>query len=149
MAAKHRSQRQRTPRKPLGGRAGEVPTAITVRLAPDLRRHLNFLRGVLKRPVNKLITEAVEGFVQKQNQELRADLKDLLTQIENYNRQDPKFDKAFQQWEEAEAGFGHADPAEGVRVRTKAVKRPATPIQPATPIKIKEAQSLVRQLLNR
>lgn len=126
-----------------GKGATEFRTAITVRLRPDLRRRLNLLRRVLKRPVNKMINEALEGFVLKRTAEVQADLKDLLAQIEDYKRHDPKFDKAFRRWEEAEASFGHQDPAEGVRVMTKAGKKPAMAAE------IGSTQNVVREILNR
>lgn len=111
---------------------------ITVRLAPDLQRALETLRDVLKRPVNKMINEAVQGFIQKRTAEVETDLEGMLSQIKAYKRRDPNFDAAFGQWADAEAKFGREDPAEGVVVKTAAVEAKAGP-----------TQTLVRDLLSR
>jgi predicted transcriptional regulator len=115
-------------------------TPITVRLAPDLQRAMELLRDVLKRPVNKMINEAVQGFVQKRTAEVETDLKGILSQIKAYKRRDPHFDVAFDQWADAEARFGGEDPAEGVVVKTETVEPKA---------KAGPAQTLVRDLLSR
>lgn len=110
---------------------------ITVRLAPDLQQGMDSLRLVLKRPVNRMIIEAVKGFIQIRTAEIGTDLAGLLSQIKAYKRRDPKFDAAFAEWASAEAKFGGQDPAEGV-------------VEPETAdAKVGPTQSLVRELLNR
>lgn len=111
---------------------------ITVRLAPDLKRGMDILRDVLKRPVNKMINEAVQGFIQKRTAEVETDLEGMLSQIKAYKRRDPNFDAAFGRWADAEAKFGGEDPAEGVVVKTETVDAKAGP-----------TQTLVRELLSR
>ena len=111
---------------------------ITVRLAPDLQRGMDILRHALKRPVNKMINEAVRGFIQKRTAEVETDLEGMLSQIKAYKRLDPNFDAAFGEWADAEAKFGGEDPAEGVVVKTEAVEAKAGP-----------TQTLVRELLTR
>ncbi|MBI3490263.1 MAG: hypothetical protein HY047_00440 [Acidobacteria bacterium] len=110
---------------------------ITVRLAPELQRGMDILRIALKRPVNKMINEAVKGFIQKRTAEVETDLAGMLSQIKAHKRRDPKFDAAFDEWADAEAKFGGEDPAEGV-------------VEPETvDAKVGPTQTLVRELLNR
>ena len=111
---------------------------ITVRLAPELQRGMNILRHALKRPVNKMINEAVLGFIQKRTAEVETDLEGMLAQIKAYKRRHPNFDTAFDQWADAEARFGDEDPAEGVVVKTDAAEAKAGP-----------TQTLVRDILTR
>ncbi len=109
-------------------------TPITVRLAPDLQRGMEILRRTLKRPVNKMINEAVRGFIQKRTAEVEADLEEMLAKIKAYRRHNANFDPAFHAWADAEAKLGSEDPAEGVVVN--AAKASTGP-----------TQTLVRELL--
>lgn len=128
------AKRSRTARKASAAKA----KPITVRLAPELQRGMNILRVALKRPVNKMINEAVHGFIQKRTSEVEMDLEGTLAQIKAYKRRDPNFDRAFGQWADAEVKFGGEDPAEGVVIKTDTGKSKAGP-----------TQRLVRNLLTR
>lgn len=99
---------------------------------------MDLLRGVLKRPVNKMINEAVQGFIQKRTAEVETDLEGMLSQIKAYKRRDSRFEAAFGQWADGEAQLGREDPAEGVVVKTEAGEAKAGP-----------TQRLVRELLSR
>ena len=45
--------------------------ATTLRLDPPLQKGLLLLQGVLKKPLNRLVNEAVQGFLQKRVAELK------------------------------------------------------------------------------
>ncbi len=111
---------------------------MTVRLAPELKQGLEMLHDLLKRPVNKMVNEAVDGFIRKRAAEVETDLEGMLSRIKAYKRRDPKFDAAFDRWADAEARFGGEDPIEGVVVKTDTVEAKAG-----------STQTMVRELLSR
>jgi predicted transcriptional regulator len=110
--------------------AAAQPKATTFRLDPPLQEGLVLLQAVLKKPLNRLVNEAVRGFIEKRTAEVESDLQQVLTRVQVYRRSDPKFEKAFAQFVDAEARFGSEDPAEG---RAEASAGPA--------------QAMVRKLL--
>jgi predicted DNA-binding protein len=93
--------------------------ATTIRLDPPLQQGLLLLQSVLKKPLNRLVNEAVEGFIEKRAAEVEYDLQQVLTRVRAYRRSDPKFDKAIARFADAEAGLGTDDPVEG-RTQPKA-----------------------------
>lgn len=102
-----------------GKSAAPATKATTLRLSPSLQLGLEMLQGVLKKPINKMVNEAVEGFIAKRSVEIESDLKAVLAQIKAYRRADPNFETAIAEFVGAEAGLGAADPAEGVAHLTK------------------------------
>lgn len=100
-----------TPKKRPGTAAR--PKATTFRLDPPLQEGLVLLQGVLKQPLNRLVNEAVRGFIQKRTAEVESDLQQVLQRVKAYRRSDPKFEKAIAKFVDVEARFGSADPAEG------------------------------------
>jgi hypothetical protein len=118
--------------------AKRASTKVTpVRLTPKLRQGLEMLHDVLKKPINKLVNEAVGDFVRKRAAELEADYETLLEQVKAYRRLDPDFRQAIRLTAEAEAeaAAGAAkDPAQGTTYVIES--RTAGP-----------AQSRVRELL--
>jgi predicted transcriptional regulator len=100
-----------TPRKRAA--AAVQPKATTFRLDPPLQEGLMRLQVILKQPLNRLVNEAVRGFIQKRTAEVESDLQQILTRVKVYRRSDPKFKKAIAQFVDAEARFGSDDPAEG------------------------------------
>lgn len=112
------------------------PRATTVRLAPELQAGLELLQGLLKKPVNKLVNEALKGFIARRATEVQSDLEGVLARIHAYRRKDPDFAIAMRMFVAAEAQLGATDPAEGTVSRA-----PSEPVGPA--------QAMVRTLLNR
>jgi predicted transcriptional regulator len=104
--------------------------ATTFRLDPAVQEGLLLLQAILKKPLNRLVNEALQGFIEKRVAEVESDLQRVLTRMRTYRRSDPKFEKAIAQFVDAEASLGSDDPAEG---RTQ---RKAGP-----------AQTMVQQLL--
>jgi hypothetical protein len=90
--------------------------ATTLRLRPTLQQGLELLQVVLKKPINKLVNEAVAGFIEKRTAEVEVNLTGVLAQIKAYKRADPKFEHARARFVDAEALHGSDDPVEGVVV---------------------------------
>ncbi len=93
--------------------------ATTLRLDPPLQKGLLLLQGVLKKPLNRLVNEAVQGFLEKRVAEVESDLQQVLTRLRRYRRSDPNFEKAIAQFVDAEAALVSEDPIEG-RTQSKA-----------------------------
>ena len=118
------------------------PKATTLRLKPELQQGLELLHEVLKQPINKMVNEAVKGFIDKRTAEVESDLKGVLAQIKAYKRVDPKFAAAIAQFVDAEARLGGEDPVEGVVVDAE----PGGAAAART--KFGPAQAMVRELLS-
>ncbi len=93
--------------------AAARPKATTFRLDPPLQEGLVLLQAVLKKPLNRLVNEAVKGFIEKRTAEVESDLQQVLMRVKAYRRSDPKFEKAIAQFVDTEARLGSGDPAEG------------------------------------
>ena len=109
--------------------------ATTIRLNPELQMGLELLQGVLHKPVNKMVNEAVAIFVSRRKAKVEADLEGVLAKLKAYKRRDPDFEQAIQQFAEAEASLGRDDPIEGTASRAESGKLGPT-------------QKAVRQLLD-
>jgi hypothetical protein len=96
---------------------------------------LELLQGVLHKPVNKMVNEAVAIFVSRRKAEVEADLEGVLAKLKAYKRRDPNFDQAIQQFAEAEASLGGDDSVEGTVSRAESREPGPT-------------QEMVRQLLD-
>jgi predicted transcriptional regulator len=106
-------------------------TATTLRLEPQVQERLNVLAKHLQQPLNKLINEAVRGFIEKRSLEVEADLQESLRRLQAYRTADPDFESAIAEFVESETTLASEDPAEG-----EAKPRAAGP-----------AQRMVRELL--
>lgn len=93
-----------------------APKAMTLRLKPSLQEGLAVLHEAVKRPVNKLVNEAVEEFLDRQTETIERDLEGLLSRIKAVRKKDPKFSTAIQEFAEAESRYSRADPVEGTVV---------------------------------
>jgi len=101
-----------------GEKAGDVRDtsvrkATTFRLDPALQVGLALLGRVLKKPLNRLVNEAVRGFIEKCSVEVEADLGRTLERLKACRQKDPHFESAIAQFVEAEASLGRDDPMEG------------------------------------
>jgi predicted transcriptional regulator len=104
-------------KQPLPAKTRTTPSAqrkaTTFRLDPPLQEGLVLLQAVLKKPLNRLVNEAVQGFIERRTADVEAELRQVLTRVQAYRRSDLKFEKAIAQFAVAEAGMGRDDPAEG------------------------------------
>ncbi|MEO6993882.1 MAG: hypothetical protein ABI273_09655 [Lacunisphaera sp.] len=97
--------------------------ATTIRLDPKAQAALQNLSKVTKRPMNKLINEAITAFVGHRSRTVEKELEAMVASLRAYRDTDPDDEKAVAAFAKAE--LTHADPVEGkaaVRVsrRTKA-----------------------------
>ena len=89
------------------------------RPSPRSRRNgegLAVLVVTLKRPMNQLVNEAVQDFVDRRSREVEHDLEATLTKLRAYRQRDPHFVQAIAAIADAEARVGKNDPAEGTVV---------------------------------
>ena len=91
----------------------DLPKATTVRIDPKLQEGLALLGQILKKPLNRLVNEAVAAFLQTRSAEVEADLEQVLKRLRAYRAKDPEFETAIAAFAEAEAKRGAGDPAEG------------------------------------
>jgi predicted DNA-binding protein len=96
-----------------GKAAQPARKATTFRLDPPLQQGLELLQAMLKRPLNRLVNEAVQGFIEKRTAEVESDLQQMLVRVQAYRKLDPGFDRAIATAAEAEARWGADDPVEG------------------------------------
>jgi predicted transcriptional regulator len=89
------------------------PKATTFRLEPKLQEGLTMLSTILKKPLNSLVNEAVEDFLETRSSEAQANLEETLNRLRAYRQKDPKFEAAIAAFVDAEAKLGAEDPAEG------------------------------------
>src|SRR5438552_18373873 len=95
------------------------PAAVkvtTLRLAQPLHRKLELLQQVLGKPLNKLVNEAVDDYVERRTAEVELDLEETLQRVKAARKKDPKFKHAIAEFAAAEARYAKADPAEGTVV---------------------------------
>ena len=114
-----RPHRPRKPaRKPTEGAPRRVipkamPKATTVRLQAELLAGLALLHRILKKPMNRMINEAVRNYVERQSSEVEAELQQVLERVKAYRRSDPGYKRLWAEFVDAEARHGKDDPVEG------------------------------------
>ena len=133
-------------RKPVASKAaGTVSTAAakatTVRLEPALISGLSLLQRILKKPMNRMVNEAVRHYVERQSSEVETDLQKVLERVQAYRRSDPNYKKLWAEFVDAEARYGKDDPVEG---RIKSAGPLKGRIKSAGPV-----QTAVRKILSR
>jgi predicted transcriptional regulator len=91
--------------------------ATTFRLEPRLQRGLQLLSDARKAPLNRLVNEAVDEYLDVQAASLEADLEETLRRVKAYRSSAPDFEGAIAKFAEAEAGHAAEDPVEGRTTR--------------------------------
>lgn len=87
--------------------------ATTVRLDPVLQEGLALLQGVDKKPLNRLVNEAIRDYLEKRGAAVEAELQQILSRVRAYRRADPNYQRAIAEFVAAEAALGAGDPVEG------------------------------------
>lgn len=95
-----------------------MPAATTIRLEPQIQGALKTLSRATKRPVNKLVNEALASFVAQRNHAVATELESLASALRSYKADDAAATAAFVKGETSQP-----DPVEGRVV--KGAKRPA------------------------
>ncbi len=93
--------------------------ATTFRLEPRLQRGLELLSEVRKAPLNRLVNEAVNEYLDVQAASLEANLEDTLRRIKAYRNSDSDFEVAIARFSDAEADRVAEDPVEGRTTRAQ------------------------------
>lgn len=93
--------------------------ATTFRLEARLQRGLELLSDLRKAPLNRLVNDAVDGYLEAQAASLQADLEATLRRVKAYRGLDPNFEGAIAKFAEAEAGRAGEDPVEGRIARAR------------------------------
>lgn len=123
------------------GDASPVVRAKTLRLRPEFEVGLGILKRVLRKPINKMVNEAVGEYIEKRAAEVETDLYGVLETLKAYKRADRKFAAARAQFVEAEARYGADDLVEGVVFDVE------PPQRSAGKSKTGPSQTMVRELL--
>ena len=118
-----------------------VVRAKTLRLRPEFEVGLGILKNVLRKPINKMVNEAVGEYIEKRAAEVEADLYGVLEKLKAYKRADRKFASARAQFVEAEARYGAGDLVEGVVFDVEPPRRGAEKPKKGP------SQTMVRELL--
>jgi hypothetical protein len=95
--------------------------ASTFRIDPPLQAALENLSRVLRCPMNRLVNEALQDYLDRRSGAAERDLELTLASLRAYRRRDPHFKKAIAAAVDAEAVLGREDPAEGKVVVGKLV----------------------------
>ncbi len=89
-----------------------MPTiATTIRLEPKAQAALQNLSKITKRPMNKLVNEAITAFVSHRSQTVERELEAMVASLRAYRASDPSDEKAIAAFAKAEVS--HSDPVEG------------------------------------
>ncbi|MEP7300159.1 MAG: hypothetical protein ABI699_01415 [Caldimonas sp.] len=121
--------------------------ARTLRLEPIYEVGLGILKGVLHKPVNKMVNEAVAEYIKKSTAQVEAEMGSVLTQLKAYRRADPTFQQDKEAFISAEAEFGASDPMEGVTFKVARHRRPMKVKASASKEKAGAALTMVREML--
>lgn len=95
--------------------------ASTFRIETKLQTALRTLSKIARRPMNRLVNEAVELYLRQHGPKAERDLEASLASLRAYRQRDPNFDGAIEAFVEAEATL--KDPIEGRPVKIE--RRPA------------------------
>lgn len=108
-------------RRPDSARPSNRPPrrATTFRLEPRLQRGLELLSEARKAPLNRLVNQAVDEYLDVQAASLEADVEDTLRRIKAYRHSDPDFEGAIAKFAQAEADRATEDPVEGRTTRAQ------------------------------
>ena len=98
-----------------------MTTATTIRLEPKAQAALLNLCKVTKRPMNKLVNEAVTAYVTHRSIAVERELEDVVKALRAYRQSDPDDKKAIAAFAKAEVTY--PDPIEGKFVATRGAKR--------------------------
>ena len=95
--------------------------ATTVRLDRKIQGALKILSQATKRPINKLMNEAIASYVLHRNQAVAEELESMAGALRAYRSADPKDEKAMADFVDAE--LKEVDPLEGkIGTRTTRLK---------------------------
>jgi hypothetical protein len=103
--------------------------ATTFRLKEDVQTALVSLSETVGRPLNALVNEAVELYLDQRVPEVTSELEITLAKLRGYQKQDPRFEQSIEASVQAESRY--LDPAEGRVVKLKKHSAPRKARRPA------------------
>jgi hypothetical protein len=77
------------------------------------------LGEVRKVPLNRLVNEAIDAYLDAHAASIEADLEETLRRVRAYRKSDPEFEAAIGKFAEAEAELAAEDPVEGKTTRAQ------------------------------
>lgn len=105
------------------GKDGEIPVmATTIRLESRVQAALQTLSEVTRRPMNKLVNEAVAQYVGKRSLAVERELESMAAALRAHRAVDPDDEKAIAAFVEAEALC--SDSVEGKVVTRRKNRKP-------------------------
>ena len=120
--------------------------ASTFRSAPPVQSALENLSRVLRRPMNQLVNEALQDYLDRRGKAVERNLELTLASLRAYRRRDPHLKEALASVVDAEAALGREDPVEGKVVIGKLVGGKLIEVPPAEGTSPLRAE--LRRLLN-
>ncbi len=109
--AKHAPRSTMARPSPSVGAEAPATRATTFRLTPANEQGLRLLNAETGQPLNKLVNEAVAGYIETRSAALEQELQQTLERLKAWRQRDPGFRKAIAAFVEGEATAD--DPAEG------------------------------------
>src|SRR5882672_2541088 len=97
--------------------------ATTIRLESKAQAALQNLSKVTKRPMNKLVNEAIAAFVGQRSQAVEKELEAMVASLRSHRATDPDDEKAIAAFAKAE--LAHPDPVEGKPLTRRAPRAAA------------------------
>jgi predicted transcriptional regulator len=94
-----------------------MATATTIRLEPKAQAALQNLSKVTKRPMNKLVNEAVAAYVSQRSIAVERELEAMVEALRAHRESDPNDERAIAAFAKAEVA--HPDPLEGRIVKPR------------------------------
>ncbi|HVC21751.1 MAG TPA: hypothetical protein VNE16_16885 [Vicinamibacterales bacterium] len=116
---KAKTNTHKAPRHDSAAKQQAPRQATTFRLEPRLQRGLQLLSNVRKAPLNRLVNEAVNEYLEVHAATLQADLEETLRRVKAYRSADPEFERAIAKFAEAEAELAPEDAVEGQTTRAQ------------------------------
>jgi len=106
-----------------------MATATTIRLEPKAQAALQNLSRVTKRPMNKLVNEAVTAYVSQRSIAVERELEAMVEALRAHRESDPNDEKAIAAFAKAE--LTHPDPFEGkIVTRRRTSRGPRAKVRP-------------------
>jgi hypothetical protein len=96
----------------------------TVRLDPAVHAGLVVLSELLEKPLNKLVNEAVQSFVEKRSREVEVELQHAIERLRALREQDPDFESEIARFADAESSSSGDDPVEGTLIDDESESAP-------------------------
>lgn len=120
--------------------------ALTLRVDARTRAALSELSKVTSRPVNKLVNEAIQRYLDTAGQAVEQQLEDRLRRLRALRKRDPDLRLAFEEFAAAEASLSE-DPVEGTIIELANPRKVAESGENKDQVS-KEVRSAIRSIID-